>query len=202
MEQQLKQRLVGAVVLVSLAVIFIPIILEGPEDEWAPRGNSIPQPPPVDFRSAAELPLPAAGEPAAEEPDEPVPEEPAPAEPVPAPVAVAEAVPEPPAAAPPPPAERAPAKPVTPPAPATLPDGWYAQVGSFSQQANADGLRELLAKAGYAARLQVTDTGKGSSYRVLVGPEKARAGAEKLLEKLVRDQKLKGIVIELPAAAG
>ena len=28
MEQKLKQRLVGAIILVSLAVIFIPIILE------------------------------------------------------------------------------------------------------------------------------------------------------------------------------
>jgi DedD protein len=208
MEQQLKQRLVGAVVLVSLAVIFIPIILEGPGEEWTARSNNIPQPPPVDFRNAAELPLPAAGEPAYEEAvneqaalPEPVPSVPDAPEPAPPPVAAAEAAPEEPPARPSPPASRAAEKSGTT-ASATPASGWYAQVGSFSQHANADGLRDRLVKAGYAAQLQQTDTGKGSSYRVLVGPEKSRAGAEQLLRKLVSDQQLKGLVIELSATAG
>jgi DedD protein len=89
-----------------------------------------------------------------------------------------------------------------PPSPKALAQGWYAQVGSFSQQSNAAGLRERLVKAGFSAHLQQTDTGKGSSYRVLVGPARVRADAEQLLQKLVREQQLKGIVIELPAAAG
>ncbi len=200
MEQQLKQRLVGAVVLVSLAVIFIPVILEGPGDEWTPRNQNIPQPPPLEFRTSMELPLPetegatAAG-PVAAPPGQtqadPVQAdgadtgpEPAslPAVPEPASVPVAEV-------------------PVTrnPPAAAAPAEGWYAQVGSFSQQDNAAGLHERLGKAGYPAHLQQTDIGKGSSYRVLVGPEKGRGNAEKLLQKLARELQLKGIVIELPA---
>jgi DedD protein len=208
MEQQLKQRLVGAVVLVSLAVIFIPIILEGPGEEWAPRSNSIPQPPPVDFHDAAELPLPAAGEPAYEEAvneqatlPEPVPSVADAPEPAPPPAAAVEPAPEEPPASPSQPASRAADRPGTA-APATPAAGWYAQVGSFSQHANADGLRDRLVKAGYAAQLQQTDTGKGSSYRVLVGPETSRANAERLLRKLVSDQQLKGLVIELSAPAG
>ena len=58
MEQTLKQRLIGAIVLVSLAVIFIPIILEGPDDEWTPRRHSIPQQPQMDYRADMELELP------------------------------------------------------------------------------------------------------------------------------------------------
>ncbi|MEZ5540526.1 MAG: SPOR domain-containing protein [Pseudomonadota bacterium] len=210
MEQQLKQRLVGAVVLVALAVIFIPVILEGPGNEWPPRNHSIPQPPPLDFQAGMELPLPESAAPpaagpatAAAEPEAPPPPQ----------LERAVTASEPPAAV----AESAPAaQPATPaaaaavtaappepraPAPATPADGWYAQVGSFSQQANADGLRARLVKAGYSARLQQTDTTKGSSYRVLVGPLQAREDAEKLLQKLVSEQRVKrGIVIELSGA--
>jgi DedD protein len=204
MEQQLKQRLVGAVVLVSLAVIFIPIILEGPGDEWAPRNQTIPQPPPLDFRTDMELPLPDS------EPQTgagPVTASPAKAQSATAEedskdvTAAAPAVvrePEPAAA----PAQTVAPKAHRQPASAALADGWYAQVGSFSQQANAAALRERLAKSGYSAHLQQIATGKSSSYRVLVGPEQGRDRAETLLKKLATDQQLKGIVIELPAAAG
>jgi len=193
MEQQLKQRLVGAVVLVSLAVIFIPIILEGPGDEWTPREQTIPPPPQLDYRTDMELPVPDIEEATGvvQEADN------SDAKPVSSAVVRA---PEP-AAAPVPAAAVTPdtsrAEPET-----TLADGWYAQVGSFSQQANAAGLRERLTKAGYNAWLQETEIGKGSSYRVLVGPEQGREGAEKLLRKLAAKLRLKGIVIEQSTPSG
>jgi len=204
MEQQLKQRLVGAVVLVSLAVIFIPIILEGPGDEWAPRNQTIPQPPPLDFRTDLELPLPD-GEP--QTGSGPVAASPVQAESGAAQEDSVEVTAAPPAVVRAPEPAAAPVQALAPevqrqPASDALAAGWYAQVGSFSQQANAAALRERLAKSGYSAHLQQTDTGKGSSYRVLVGPEQGRERAETLLKKLVKDQQLKGIVIELPAAAG
>ena len=37
MDSVLKQRLVGAVVLVALGVIFIPMLLEGPDDTLVPE---------------------------------------------------------------------------------------------------------------------------------------------------------------------
>ena len=83
MNQQLKQRLVGAVVLVSLAVIFVPIILEGPDDEWTPRTQGMPEPPPISYHEEAETQLPLPVEqlapPAAIQPAEPVESEPPPA---------------------------------------------------------------------------------------------------------------------------
>jgi DedD protein len=197
MEQKLKQRLVGAIVLVSLAVIFIPIILEGPDDEWSPRSHSMPEPPRMDYGVDMELALPPVE---TQEIAETEPEE-AP-EPVPAPVAA------PPAETPPEPAQ--PARPAVKPSPppaaaptqskplAVPPPGWYIQVGSFSQQMNAEGLRDRLQAAGHNTRLQAINIGKAQVYRVLVGPATSRASAEQENAKLEKQQKIKGIVIEYP----
>lgn len=202
MELKLKQRLVGAIVLVALAVIFIPVILEGPSDEWAPRSHSIPVPPLIDYKADMEAPGPdaepaGAGEetiPAA--PDgatetvmqqpvpEPVPEPSVEDAAAPAPAPVTEQTPVPAAAS-------RPAQQTSAPA-----GGWYVQVGSFGQQMNANGLRDRLGKAGYPVRLEETGTDKGTVYRVLVGPEKQRAPAERLRDRLANEQKLKGIVVE------
>ncbi len=45
MDQQLKERLVGAAVLALLAVLFVPMILDGPDD--APTTRDIPLPPAI-----------------------------------------------------------------------------------------------------------------------------------------------------------
>lgn len=184
MEQHLKQRLVGAIVLVSLAVIFIPIILEGPDDEWTPRNHSIPEPPRMDYRASMQLALPDAApqpdtgsdEPPDRQPPPPVTE---PQAPQPAPEPVATAAPEPV-----PPARIA--------SPAAMPAGWYVQVGSFSQRMNASGLRERLKSAGHDTHLQTS----GKTYRVLVGPSDSRELAEKLRDRLLSEQQLKGLVVE------
>jgi DedD protein len=209
MEQTLKQRLIGAIVLVSLAVIFIPIILEGPDDEWTPRSHSIPQQPQMDYRADMELELPpetsvveetVAVEEAVSaeqlEPDtEQVESEPArdivsPAAPEKAPEPVKTA-PEP--AAPPVVKAAVPAVPDTP-----VLKGWFVQVGSFGQEMNASGLGERLTAAGYQVQLQTVELGKKHAYRVLIGPSTSRAEAEKRAAKLKSGQQLKGMVIEYP----
>ncbi len=205
MDQQLKQRLVGAVVLVSLAVIFIPVILEGPDDEWEPRTQTIPQPPQLDFHAGMDLPLPDTEDESDAGPAEATPGQ---AEPARVQEDSRDATPVPASTISEPAPVTTPAKATTPaareePAPASLADGWYAQVGSFSQQANAVRLRDRLTKSGYSAHLQQTDSGKGSSYRVLAGPEQGREDAEKLLRKLIKDLRLnKGIVVEISARSG
>jgi DedD protein len=190
MDQKLKQRLVGAVVLISLAVIFIPIILEGPDDEWSPHTQGMPEPPKIDYRAQIELPPPDAGpsprpapavvEPVAEEAAEP---EPAAGESA-AEAVVAVPEPMPPTAA---------------PVPATVvpADAWLIQVGSFSLQPNALGLRNRLQQAGFEAILQDVKTPSGEiTYRVLVGPLDDRATADKLQQRLLREQQLKGLVVQ------
>jgi DedD protein len=199
MNQQLKQRLVGAVVLVSLAVIFIPIILEGPDDEWSPRTQGMPEPPQIAYHGEdeAELPLsfeeaPAAGIPASgsivPEPVVQAAAEPEPAPEPPAPAVAAVPAPQAPATAPTP-VKKA------PPAPATT-GGWAIQVGRFSQQLNAQGLRDRLRKSGYASFLQESGSGREKSWQVLVGPLKSRSDAEKIRDELASRRQLKGFVVQ------
>lgn len=42
MDNLVKQRVIGAVVLVALAVIFVPMLLEKPEDALGPVGSNLP----------------------------------------------------------------------------------------------------------------------------------------------------------------
>jgi len=208
MEPILKQRLIGAIVLVSLAVIFIPIILEGPDDEWAPRSHSVPDKPHMDYRADVELALP----PETLEVEEAVAVEilsreqakPEPAVP-PAPAktkAVEVPLPVPKPVKPPEPARVEPAPPVKATA-AAVPEtkalkGWFVQVGSFGQEMNASGLRDRLVAAGYPVRLQAVELGKKHAYRVMVGPSASRADADKMAASLLSGQQLKGMVIEHP----
>ncbi len=196
MNEQVKQRLVGAVVLVSLAVIFIPMLLDGGNNSSMPRyGSNIPQQPDFDFEPL-EIPL---------QPITPIPAE--------RPRVIDKAEPaEPPKTATSKPAQSEPAtqtKPV-----ASQPDSvaveapkaaasgdsvaWVVQVGSFSQSDNALALRDKLRKNGFTAFVEkYRDTGK-TSYRVRVGPELKRATAEKHLQQLQSKLKLSGIIMGHP----
>jgi DedD protein len=185
MDQRLKQRLVGAIVLISLAVIFIPVILEGPDDDWTPRVQEIPVPPLIEYQAEVDLPVPA-------ESPAPATEETTPAE---LPVTGVPAA----DVAPPPVAEPAPVKaePVAEqpaPKPEVPAGSWVIQVGSFSQQLNASGLRDRLQKTGYNSRLQEIDSGKGKAWRVLVGPFSTRAAAEQQRDRITGQHHMKGIV--------
>ena len=182
MDQNLKHRLTGAIILVSVAVIFIPVILEGPDNEWAPLSHSIPEAPQLDFKAHLDVPAPIPAPvkpPAVQKPAEP------------AKTAVPAPGPEPDPEPEPEPVEQA------QPATASL-SGWYVQVGSFSQQLNATGLGKRLELSGYETRLQKATTKTGHAWRVMVGPSKSRSVAEKLRDRLARERQLKGIVINNP----
>jgi DedD protein len=190
MDQKLKQRLVGAVVLISLAVIFIPVILEGPDDEWTPRVQEIPVPPQIEYQAEIELPVP-------EEAPAPVPEATTPAA---APVQETQTVDIPPPAeqpAPPAPVKPEPAAQQPTAAPAAATGSWVIQVGSFSQQLNASGLRDRLKKTGYNSRLQEITSGTSKAWRVLVGPFDTRAAAEKQRDRITGQHHMKGMVTQL-----
>ena len=203
MDQMLKQRLIGAIVLISLAVIFIPMILEGPDDKLSPRTQDMPPPPTIDYQTEVELPVPAEPAVPTEAPAASVTEqeasaipEPTVTEPEPAatqaePVKAAAGAP--PAVVKPPPPET---PPKTAPAPVLPGGGWIIQAGSFSQQPNARSLRDRLNKSGYQAFLQDVKSADGHVYRVLIGPMKDRGAADKLRDKLAREQKLKAMVLQ------
>ena len=58
------------------------------------------------------------------------------------------------------------------------------QLGSFSSQENAERLAADLRSEGYAAFLSKLDSGSKSLLRVRVGPQKDRASAESVANKL------------------
>ena len=206
MDNLVKQRVVGAVVLVALAVIFIPILLEGPDEETGPR--SLDLPPPLEEMREGRI-----------EPEEPVlvvPPEPVTtvvigengtAEPTPAPAAE----PEPPATVeapsepevetgpvPTPAPSAEPASPPAPAAPAPVAGGWVVQVGAFGQEANALALRDRLRQTGHAAFVERVVVDAKPVFRVRVGPFTERAAAEARLSDLARDSGLQVRVMPHP----
>ncbi len=184
LNEQLKQRLVGAVVLISLAVIFIPMLLEGDRPAQEQWGSAVPPRPEMRFEPL-EIPLrtPVAPEPAAVSVIEtPRPEHiPDPAElPKPVQETAQETV-----------------QPANPGESRPGPHAWVIQVGSFSNSANALLLRDRLRKKGFAAFVQETK-GEPTVYRVKVGPELQREAAEKLKGELMAKLQLSAIVVQHP----
>jgi len=176
---QLKQRLVGAVVLVSLGVIFIPMILPGDGDLSAPTlGDKAPPAPDYRFSPLPEPPAAPALDAAA-----PVVEAPAQEAPIEASIdaLVAKAVP-----------EQAPPAEIKPDNQAKA---WVVQVGSFSSDGNANALRDKLRKQGFVSFVEAIKGDNAVSYRVRVGPELSREKAEQLQQRLKAATKLNGIVL-------
>lgn len=191
MNEHVKQRLVGAVVLVSLAVIFIPMLLDSGEQGGMPVfGTNIPKKPNYQFEPL-DIPL---------EPVKPIEPE--------KPVLVEKAEPAPKDKPAPQKTEQpAPVKPAKPPLvvkadepaktekPAVDGAAWVVQVGSFSNSANALKLRDKLRAKGFTAFVEKVAGGESTVYRVRVGPELKREIADELRDKLQKQMKLKGIVM-------
>ena len=78
--------------------------------------------------------------------------------------------------------------------PAKRPAGWVVQLGSFSNERNALGLRDRLVKKGYPAFVETSTSDGKRVSRVFVGPEKTRDEAKARLPVLLEETRLKGIV--------
>lgn len=192
MEITVKQRLAGAIVLIALGVIFIPMLLDGAGMKEKDRLElRMPPKPKYDFpRHIEEVPLP---EPAEEDvPEKPVASATENANPPskPTPKKTVEVSPEP----------QEPVKEESPPAvpvnrnPAL--DSYVIQVGSFGDRKNALLLRDKLRKAGFTAFVEsVTSQGKVMT-RVKVGPVVKRSEAEDLVQRLDKQMKLQGQIIK------
>jgi DedD protein len=189
MDEGLKERLVGAAVLVVLAVIFVPMVLDGPDaPPPAATPTTIAGTAQADgtFRYDLNAPLPGAEAPATSA-------APAPAS-APSPATVATtAKPAPavakPAAASPAPTTTTATKPASTSAPAAAaaPAGtWSAQVGSFSKESTARGVAADLAKQGFKATVTPHRDGKQTLYRVRVGPVADRDAAAALAKRITQ----------------
>ncbi|HZX22202.1 MAG TPA: SPOR domain-containing protein [Woeseiaceae bacterium] len=207
MDRSTKERLTGAIVLVAVAWLVIPVFLDGPEEQTGtvrqsvdlpgqeegqptrtrrivldPRsetvrgdeaGEKITDPPPATRR----LPAPASGSGEAQAARQPEPEP----EPEPKPE------PEPESAA----------APAQQPSPAAAESLWAVQLGSFSNEENAEGLAADLRDQGFPAFLSRVQSGGRTLHRVRVGPQGSRDEAEKVAAALAKAGQ-KGQVVTHP----
>lgn len=218
MEERLKQRLVGATVLVALAVIFVPMLLDGVQENGLNGNGAIPpraeqrveEPAPDEYPA-----IPALVEVQGTDKEATPVAEPArlpadagaqggrvlqgtPAAVKPAAPPRNDVKPEPLATARPLPAREMPRAATPPAAPAPGLSAWVVQMASFSREDNALALRDRLRAAGYTAFIERLRQPGGDSYRVRVGPEVERSRAEAVRERLEKEMKLKGFVQQYP----
>lgn len=202
MDETLKKRLVGATVLVSLVVIFVPMLLDDePMVESGISTTNIPPKPERDFSSRV---IPAEGERLSVPPISHRPEI-VPLKPPPAPVVTEKTEPSVVTEKPEPATQSAPTKPAETQPPVVEPreglTAWVIQVGSFSNRENAEKLVEKIREMKYAAFMEQADVEGKTHFRVKVGPEVDRKLADKMLVDLNKDLKplnLKGTVKSYP----
>lgn len=219
LDKGLKQRVVGALVLLALAVIFLPMLFSREDDvrQVVVEAPVMPKPPAMPTVEVQPTEVP---EPQAEDADNAVPPaEVAPAQTPSAPVAslpAQQTQPVQPKPAAPQPAAPKPAAPAQPPvqagtAPAVaaqqpaqrldsnnLPVSWSVQLASLSNRARADELQKSLRSQGYNAYVRSFD----GMNRVFVGPVVERAEADRLRDQLGKQQKLNGFVVRFQPERG
>ncbi|EJM68866.1 hypothetical protein PMI30_01313 [Pseudomonas sp. GM50] len=216
LDKAYKQRMVGALVLVALAVIFLPMLFSRQDEQRqvsvdAPAAPQAPAVPQVQIEPVV-VPEPQAL------PQEPVPSDEeiaaqqAPSTPIAPSAPVAPAPPAKPVAPPPAPVAKpapAPAQPIAaaPTKPAATPSrvdanglsvSWSVQLASLSSRESAESLQKTLRSQGYNAYIRSAD-GKN---RVFVGPLIERAEADRLRDLLSRQQNLKGFVVRFQPERG
>jgi DedD protein len=185
LDQNLKQRLVGAAVLITLAVVVIPLLLRGPA-ELSPNEEGA-------HGRKRLSPADTATKPSLVESRERVLEQ----EHAALPSSVEQ--------------KRAPSasRKSTPPAPAKVPEvrahsvtipagkeaGWLVQIGSFTQQDNARRMRDKAGSLGYSAFIAPLTEGTKTIYRVQVGPETEAERAKKLKQELEHRLQVKAFLI-------
>ena len=181
MDRALKERIIGATVLVIFAVLIVPVFLDGPSTDTEMTSELVALPGQSDQSTRQQTivltrdrtePVPQASRPKAqvETPAKVVKESPAPE---PGRAIEAEK-----------PAESKPA--VTKPVTASATGMWAVQMGSFSSKANAERLAIDLRKEGFAAFLSQLKTSSGELHRVRIGPQKNRNSAESIAAQLER----------------
>ncbi len=186
MDAALRQRLIGAAVLILLAVVFVPMLLDGPPSEAESQEVSLDIPPrPLETRRLPINPEAARPGDSTAAADNSIDRGPSVAavaddatsgEVVSAPAPVAAPAPPPAPMAPPPQPEPAP-----PPAAVDEPDGRYVvRFGSFGDRANADRLVSRLRAAGISSAIEPVTSGDRTLQRVRSQALADRTEAERI----------------------
>ena len=188
MEKALKERIIGAIVLVAVAVLVVPVFLDGPPADSEMTSERVPMPgqgeqktqtvvldrdrdDPVPEQSGATL---KSDEPTADRPTNQAPPKPT--------VEATPAQQQPASSEPQSKPKSTTAVPVRSAGSAT--GMWAVQLGSFSSKENAEKLAADLRKQGFAAFLSQLSTSSGQLHRFRVGPQKDREAADAMAARL------------------
>ena len=191
----MKQRLVGALVLLSAAVIFLPLIFDGRESRDTYTDIQIPEEPVVTLDvSEPEIDTAhfeavqqqvkqerAAIAPAEETLNQPAETIPEPSEPE---VAVKQDFEQ---------IKAASGQGAT--GTDRLGENYTVQLAAFSSHDNAAKLHKQLIEKGYSAYIQQGRSGDKTLYRVFVGPQLRKNRAEMIADALYKEFSLKGMVV-------
>jgi len=178
LEEKSKHRLVGAIILFSLAIIFLPSLIyrDNATQEIVVRPQQAIPPAPV-IKPVEVTPKPEPLKPIIESPPIFEPKEPAVVEneiPVPSPRLTQQGVPE----------------------------GWLIQVASLSLKKSADLLVSRLQADNYSAYWTLANTEQGERYRVFVGPQIDKSRAEKAKVAIDSAYKVTSRLVRFNPAAG
>lgn len=205
MNQAMKQRLIGTIVLGCLALIFIPIFLDGEGiEEPAPLSITVP---PVPEITVAPLPEPVRpvilsdtdaldiNDTAVTTPDLAPPQQLTDLNP-----AATDAPGQPEADTPqeaPPAAAPVQTASTTEPRLTTqgIPEGWSVKLGTFGDRSNAEALVARLILENYKAYSRPVKAGAQTMLAVYVGPVLTQAEAKSLQAELISEQQLKDAVV-------
>jgi DedD protein len=173
----MKQRLVGAIVLGCLSIIFIPILLDGEGVRSPETRSNIPTPSAIPVVPAFEpvRPIVLAD---TEEINIPVPE--LEIDNSEARVSFEENLP-----------DEIPQLSTT-----GIPKSWSVRLASFGDAGNAEALLNRLLQNGYKAYSRLLDSSQGVLTAVYIGPVLTTAEADTLQEELEKEFELSGIVVE------
>lgn len=169
LDDGLKQRLVGAIALLALAVIFLPVLFDRDPIVPVDQQSQIPPPPEI-VTVEMEQPIQPQVIDAAPEPEEMFePDEQSLAEPQ-----------------------------LEPPGldSSGVPKSWVLQVASFREESHAVRLREQLLAKGFAAYSRKAAYKNGAIYRVYVGPKLDKSALQRVKEEVDAQFKLESMILE------
>lgn len=169
MESKLRQRVIGAVVLTSLAIIILPVLLDGSAEDRARVVATIPSAPKIELKtltmsdvtkkmqqmerdSAVRLPREVVDETDYLEESATLDKN-------------------------------------------SLPIAWSLQLGSFENEDNARELRATLRDAKYRSYILKTKTREGDTFKVLMGPMLEKAAVERIGTEIATQMKIEGNVV-------
>lgn len=177
-----QNRLVGTIIVVALAVIFLPEILDGEKQRTQDRFASFPKPPPIPALSPAKsFPVQEVEEAVTRQVeivDEQALDESGSIEIPPEQTVNA--------------SNRQEQQPPVPEPAAQLNAGWVVQLGSFRHKKNVRDLLDKLEQAGYRTFTRPIETSSGRLTKVFVGPDLKKQNLENALPHLKDLTQLQG----------